>query len=228
MMFSSLLTLNLLFPAALFVGPADPAVAQPPVQRIPSSAQAPLPPPLPPVDPSTIERGPWRGKGWFGSELGIGGPLDGGANFPSSSRVSALGWGLHLGYRALPWLGVGLGFHRAPHDLVQIQLQASGVTYLTEVTGYLNSYDLLVMRFFLPTPGRVQPWMDVSGGLAVVQAAYSNRPGGVGGQFRTGVGVDFWVHQQISLDLGLHYRLTSVNSGPGHLMRGSMGITFHW
>ena len=225
MTFASLLTLELLLgasPAAvLATGASAPAAS-------PSSAQAPLPPPPPPVDPATIAQGPWRGSGWFGLETGLGGPLDGGANFPSSSRVASFGWGMHIGYRAKPWLGVGLAFHRQPHDLVQIQLETANSVYLVDSTGFLNSYDLLVLRAFLPTDGRVQPWADLTGGLAVVQPAHESRPGGVGGQLRLGAGADFWIQQQISLDLSVHYRLTSVSSGPGHLIRGSLGVTFHW
>ena len=99
MIFQSLLTLHL-----LFVAPAAGAPAP-----VPSASQAPLPPPPPPVDPDTIAKGPWRGVGWFGLETGLGGPLDGGSNFPASSRVAAFGWGMHIGFRAQPWLGVGLG-----------------------------------------------------------------------------------------------------------------------
>jgi hypothetical protein len=250
MTFASLVTLNLIFaPAAAAGGEsgerAEPSeITSPPAQAplapaavpeasarpapAPAPAQAPLPPPAPPVDPDTIEQGPWRGKGWFGLDLGIGGPLDGGNNFPSSSRVAALGWGMHLGYRAKSWLGVGLGYHRAAHDLVQIQLETSNSLYLVDSTGYLNTYDLLILRAFLPTEGRVQPWFDLAGGLSAVQEAHPTRPGGVGGQFRLGAGADFWIQQQVSIDLGIHYRLNSVGSGVGHLIHGSAGVTFHW
>jgi hypothetical protein len=139
-----------------------------------------------------------------------------------------MGWGVDIGYRAQPWLGVGLGFHRQPHDYVEVQLQTDTTVFVTDATGYLNTYDLLILRGFLPVEGRIQPWVDVAGGMAVLQAALAGRPSGVGGQFRLGAGADFWIQQQISLDLSLHYRLNSVGGGPGHLLRGALGITFHW
>ena len=218
MIFQSLLTLQMLL--------AAPAAGAP--TPIPSATQAPLPPPPPPVDPATIAKGPWRGVGWFGLETGIGGPLDAGGDFPSSSRVAAFGWGMHIGFRPQPWLGVGLAFHRQPHDYVEVQIETVDGVYLTDATGFLNSWDLLVLRGFLPTAGRIQPWLDLTGGLAVLQPALDGRPGGVGGQFRLGVGVDFWIQQQISLDLSAHYRANTVGGGLGHIARGSLGITFHW
>lgn len=195
----------------------------------PGGAQPPLPPPAPPVDPTTIAEGPWRGVGWLGMHVVLGGPLDQGVNFPSSSRVLAFGWGFNLGFRAKPWLGFGLGYHRQPHDLVNVEVVGlDGGVYLVESTGYLNSWELLIVRLWAPTPGRVQPWVDFAGGLSEVQEAHETRPGGVGGQFRVGMGVDFWIQQQISIDLSVNYRLNSVGSEMGHLLNGVAGVGFHW
>ena len=220
-------------PAAPKIPPAGassssaPGAQKAPPRRVPANAQ-PLPPPQPDVPPQYVAKYPWRGEGWFAVRGSFGGPLDMGRQSPASSRVLAFGWGFEVGYRVQPWLGIGLGFARNPHDLVQRTVQSGGRTYLVEDTGHITTFDFALMRFFVPVRGRLEPWFDLAGGMSIVTPPLGGQGGGYGGQMRLASGLDVWVHPQIAVELALHYRANVLAEGVGHIMRGSTGIKFHW
>lgn len=193
----------------------------------PPISGAPLPPPSAPVEPERVATTAWRGGGWFALRATLGGPLDKGREAPASSRVVGLGWGFEFGYRARPWLGVGMGYHRGPHDLVQSTVDVAGTLSVVEQTGFLNSYELLVIRAFVPMLGRVEPWVDLAGGISTLDSVRAVSDG-VGGQLRIGGGADFWIRPKVAIDLGLHYRINSVGASTGKLLRGAIGLKFHW
>lgn len=222
---------------ALFVlGPASPTGSQgdpepktePAAAPTVSTSQAPLPPAPPDLPRESMATRPWRGQGWFALRAAMSGPLDDGATPPASSRVTGLGWGFEFGYRARPVLGVGVGYLRTPHDVVQTTLVSGGQTIVVEDQGRLTAYDFLILRFFVPTRGRFEPFFDVAGGLSVVSPALSSGAGGFGGQLRVGAGLDIWLAPRLALDMGLNYRMNALGPGIGHLLHGTIGLKFHW
>ncbi|HFE44423.1 MAG TPA: hypothetical protein ENJ18_02870 [Nannocystis exedens] len=162
----------------------------------------PIPPPPAPASRSDIRRGPWRGRWWMGMRVGITGPLGGKA--PARPSIGSLTGGVDLGYRLSNWLGVGTGISGQLHD--RIEVTEDGAT--RNVYGTMLFWDPLYLRVFMPLKRRVQPFVELGGGLA----AYQRPEGGylVGGQLRTALGLEGWVTPNMTLGLVGNYRLTRL------------------
>jgi hypothetical protein len=209
---------------------APPKPTAPPdgVAAIGSGAQAPLPQPKPPVDPSTIKQGPWRGAGWISLRLTVGGPI--GGEFPAKARVVAIGGGGEIGWRVRNYIGVFAGLYRGPHDQGKrvVTDPATGVQLEVLDTGHMTNIDFAVARVFWPLDGRIQPYVDLGGGMAILEPPDPSDPVQLGGHFRGGLGFDAWVARSVTLGFGLIYRANAVDDTVGHHLQGFAGLGLHW
>lgn len=193
------------------------------VHAVGSSGVAPLPPAPPAVDPSTIPRGSWRGVGWLAVRLHVTGPIAG--DVPGRPTVVSLGGGAEGGWRIRQWIGIGSGFSRQPHevyreDLPDLPLQVTR-------RGYMSAWDLAFVRFYAPLRGRVDPFVDVGGGLSFFDPA-RNRPTYVGGTVRASGGFDAWIARNLTLGLSAIYRVNVVDNAVGHSLQGAVEFAVHW
>lgn len=209
---------------------APPKPAPPPdgVGAVGSGVQSPLPPPKPPVDPSTIRTGPWRGTGWISLRLIVEGPL--GGELPARSRVTAIGGGGELGWRVNNWLGIAAGMARRPHDQVdrQVQDELSGEQVKVRYVGHLTSFDFAIARLYWPAERRFQPFVDLGGGLSIVEPPDPEDAVLLGGHMRSAVGFDAWIARTVTLGAGLVYRANFVEDSTGHSLGGFAEFGLHW
>jgi hypothetical protein len=223
-------------PASPPVEPVAPVVVSPPAQppdpharpsegvyAVGSSAVAPLPPAPPPVDPSTIRRDGWRGVGWLSLRVLASGPIYGDA--PGRPTVIALGGGAEGGWRIRQWIGIGSGFSRQPHELYR-QDVPDAPAVLTR-RGYMTAWDIAFVRLYAPVPGRIDPFIDVGGGLAFFDPA-RDRASLVGGTVRGSVGFDAWITRQLTLGLAGIYRVNFVDETVGHAWQAVIDLAVHW
>jgi hypothetical protein len=212
--------------------PAPPSSGQPPnhharpsegVYAVGSSGVAPLPPAPPPVDPSKIPRGDWRGVGWLSLRVLVSGPLYGDA--PARPTVISLGGGAEGGWRIRQWIGLGAGFSRQPHEIYR-QDVPDAPAVLTR-RGYLTAWDIAFVRLFAPVRGRVDPYVDVGGGLAFFDPA-RDRASLVGGTVRGSIGIDAWLTRQLTLGLAGTYRVNFVDETVGHAWQAALELGVHW
>ncbi len=189
----------------------------------------PIPPPPTPASRSDIRRGPWRGRWWMAMRVGITGPL--GGQVPARPSIGSLTGGLDLGYRFSNWLGVGTGISGQLHDRAEVTENGEKRNRY----GDMLFWDPLYLRVFMPLRRRVQPFVEVGGGLA----AYQRPEGGylVGGQLRSALGLEGWVTSNMTLGLIGNYRLTRLRQrfadaptehpvGHSYQILGELGL--HW
>lgn len=193
----------------------------------------PLPPPPPPVDPKYIAKGPWRGRFWLGLRLLVTGPI--GGERPARATVVAVSGGLDFGWRISNWLGLGTGISGQLHDSDAVLVSSFYGDTLSRYYGDLFAWDIAFLRFFVPLQKRFQPFVDVGGGLS----SYTRPTGGalIGGHLRSGIGFEGWVGRNITLGLGVYYRLTALEQRwedggrtypLGHSLQGAVELGFHW
>jgi hypothetical protein len=210
---------------------APPPEPRPPpdgVAAVGSGAQAPLPPPPPPVDPSTISQGPWRGRGWVTLRLTLGGPM--GGKRPARADAIAIGGAGEVGWRLANYLGLATGISRQPHDRSRrwIVDEGSGAEVPVLDTGHLTAFDFAIVRGYWPVDGRVQPHVDLGGGLGLLEPPDPDEVVSVGGQIRAGAGLDAWIARTVTLDGGVLYRASFLAGTVGHQLSGYVGIGLHW
>lgn len=195
---------------------------------VPAQVSAPLPPPLPPVDPATIRRGPWRGVGWVAVHLTLTGPL--GGDRPSRPTVLSSGFGFEAGWRLNNVLALGTGVSRQTHE-------RSEEIYVDQITGdrisersygELTNFDAVFARGYLPLRGRVQPYLDVGGGIAILEPTDDSIVAIVGGHGRAGVGFDAWIARNLTLGAGVRYRMAALDGAIGHMAQGYFQFGVHW
>jgi hypothetical protein len=216
---------------AILVPGAQPQPARPPnpesrpsegVFAVGSSGIAPLPPPPPPVPPSTIARGRWSGVGWLSVRLMGTGPIAG--MTPARPTVIALGGGVDGGWRVRQWFALGAGFSRQPHEISrEPSFDGSTVQY----RGHLSIWDVAFMRLYAPVRGRVDPYIEVGGGLAFFDPARA-RPTSVGGSVRGSVGLEIWVAKNLTLGLVGIYRANFIDDAIGHAWQAGLDFGIHW
>ncbi len=189
----------------------------------------PIPPPPAAASRSAIRRGPWRGRWWMGMRVGVTGPLGGKA--PARPSIGSLTGGLDLGYRFSNWLGIGTGISGQLHDRIEVNEDGG----MRNAYGTMLFWDPLYLRVFMPLKRRVQPFVELGGGLAAYQ-----RPEGrylVGGQLRTGLGLEGWLTPNMTLGLIGNYRLTrlrqkfadgSTEHPVGHSYQVLAELGLHW
>lgn len=208
-------------------GPAQPPDphAQPSegVHAVGSSGVAPLPPAPAPVDPSTIPRGDWRGVGWLSLRLHVTGPIYGDA--PGRPTVVSLGGGAEGGWRIRQWIGLGAAFSRQPHEIYRQDIPDAPAVVTRR--GYMTAWDIAFLRLYAPVRGRVDPYVDVGGGLAFFTPA-RERDSVAGTTVRASVGVDAWVARQVTLGISGLYRLNVVDETIGHAWQAALEFGVHW
>jgi hypothetical protein len=211
-------------------GPA-PSPASPPnpqsrpsegVFAVGSSGIAPLPPPPPPLPRSSIARGRWSGVGWLSVRLMGTGPIAGFT--PARPSVIALGGGVDGGWRIRQWLALGAGFSRQPHEISREPGFDGG---LVQYRGHLSVLDLAFMRIYAPVRGRVDPYIEVGGGLAFFDPA-RERPTVLGGSVRASAGVEFWIARHMTLGLMGIYRANVIDDVVGHAWQAGLDLGVHW
>jgi hypothetical protein len=224
-----------LVPVLVFAPPAEPAPApasHPPdrhahpsegVYAVGSSGIAPLPDAPPPVDPSTIPRGEWRGVGWLSLRLIVSGPIYGDA--PGRPTVISLGGGAEGGWRIRQWIGLGAGFSRQPHEIHRQDVPEAPAVLTRR--GYMTAWDIAFVRLFAPVPGRVDPYIDIGGGLAFFDPA-RDRASLVGGTVRGSIGLDAWITRQLTMGLAGIYRVNLVDGTVGHAWQAAIELAVHW
>ena len=189
---------------------------------------APLPPPPDKLDPSTIRSGPWRGVGWVAVHLTLTGPI--GGDRPGRPTVLSSGFGLEFGWRLRNFIGVGSGISRQTHErrrnIYEDAVDGSRVSELTY--GELTNFDILFARGYLPLAGRVQPYADIGGGIAVLESTDDGVVAYVGGHGRATLGADFWVSRNLTIGAGARYRLLSLDGSVGHMVQGFFQFGVHW
>jgi hypothetical protein len=193
------------------------------VYAIGSSGVAPLPPAPPPVSPSTIRRDSWRGVGWLSVRLHVAGPIAG--DTPGRPTVISIGGGAEGGWRIRQWVALGMGFSRQPHESYRAQLlDQSG---LTNRNGYMTAWDLAFLRLYAPVRGRVDPFIEVGGGLAFFDTA-RNRATRLGATVRTSVGFEAWVTRSVTLGVSGIYRANFLDETIGHVWQAGLDLGVHW
>ena len=181
---------------------------------------APLPVPPPDIPAEFIAKGPWRGHLRLDFSLAFGGPLV--ADNDAAGDIFGAGAEFSLSARPTPWLGVGFGIGTMPHA----SLSMTEEYYFAEARA-ANYFDVLIVRGYLPTNSRVQPYIDIGGGFVHLEAVHRYDEE-LGGQFRGGLGLDFWVARSLSLGWNLRYRSNFVDGDWGHLFQSTVGISMHF
>jgi hypothetical protein len=82
----------------------------------------------------------------------------------------------------------------------------------------MTAWDIAFVRLFAPVPGRVDPYIDVGGGLAFFDPA-RDRASIAGGTVRASIGLDAWITRQLTLGLAGIYRVNFVDETVGHAGR---------
>jgi hypothetical protein len=193
------------------------------VYAVGSSGIAPLPAPPPPVSPETISRGRWSGVGWLSVRLVVTGPIAG--DSPARPTVVALGGGAEGGWRIRQWIGLGTSFTRQPHEVYREDIPDAPA--VVTFRGYMSAWDIAFVRLFAPVRGRVDPFIDVGGGLAFFEPA-RDRPTLLGGTVRASVGFEAWVARNLTLGLSGLYRANFVDDTVGHGWQAAVDFGVHW
>jgi hypothetical protein len=193
------------------------------VYAVGSSGVAPLPPAPPPVDPSTIRRDGWRGVGWLALRVLASGPVYGDA--PGRPTVIALGGGAEGGWRIRQWIGLGMGFSRQPHELYRQDVPDAPAVFNRR--GYMTAWDAAFVRLYAPVRGRIDPFIDVGGGLALFDPARQRRSI-AGGTVRASFGFDAWITRQLTLGVAGIYRVNFVDETVGHAWQAAIDLGVHW
>lgn len=193
------------------------------VYAVGSSGIAPLPPPPPPVPVETIARGRWSGVGWLSVRLTVTGPIAGDA--PGRPSVVSLGGGAEGGWRIRQWIALGSSFTRQPHELARVSTPDGSATI--DYRGYMSAWDIGFFRFYAPVRGRIDPFVDVGGGLAFHEPA-RDRPLLMGGTVRASVGFEAWVTRNLTLGLSGLYRANFLDDSLGHAWQAAVDFGLHW
>ncbi len=216
---------------------AAPAAAPPPVASAqpgsletmtvePAGAIGSDEPPLPPAPPAAsgrIRRGPWHGHGW----VGLGGSLEGGFGLPRGRRVLTAGLQLEVGARphrvfslfsrVSVW-GGNVERHRV--------LDTSGEPVVVAASTTMNAWDLLGTRLFVPLPGRIEPFAELSSGFAVERRPYDPRR--AWGTMRLGGGISIWLAPMVSIEVQGTWRLLARRTEIRHYVGGLGGLSVHF
>lgn len=210
------------------VAPGDPAPAPPDGAPRATGGWGHVPLPDPPAaqPQAKTERGPFRGRFWLEVSLGLIGPV-GGRRPAAGTVLTAVGGGA-FGWRLHRHVGLYTALSSYLHD-------AETVTFVDEVGnefderafGRITMFDLAVLRVALPATARVEPRIDVGGGIGARRRPFDSGAQAVG-SIRSGVGVDFWLGPTFTLGASLVHRLTLLNDAAGHALFGTADLGVHW
>jgi hypothetical protein len=175
------------------------------------------------VSPATIRRDSWRGVGWLSVRLHVAGPI--GGDPPGRPTVISIGGGAEGGWRIRQWAALGMGFSRQPHESYRDHLVDP--SEIVSRNGYMTAWDLAFVRLYAPVRGRVDPFIDVGGGLAFFDPA-RNRPTEVGATVRASLGFDAWVTRNVTLGISGIYRANFMDDTIGHVWQAGLDLGLHW
>jgi hypothetical protein len=193
------------------------------VYAVGSGPVTPLPAPPPPVPVSAIPKFDWRGIGWLSLRLTVTGPI--GGSYPARTSVVSLGGAVEGGWRINQIVGLGLGLSRQPHEVIrQTGFDDSSIVR----RGTLTSWDIAFVRLFAPVRGRVDPFLDLGGGMAFLDPAREGEPFEYGGMARGSVGFDAWVAKNLTIGASGLYRATFLRDSIGHAVQGAVELALHW
>lgn len=213
-------------PAPLPVEPSPRAAPPPGEAAIGGGGYTPLPAEPAPVDPSTVATGPWRGRGWVDVQAGLIVPLGGDAP-GAGGVVSGIG-GIVAGWRPHRIVGVGAGLSTFVHDAATRDFVDEDGTVLREVgLGRITTFEVGLLRLFVPAPRRVEPRFD----LAVLLGPYRPPFGGarrLAAGMRAGAGIDVWLGPAFTLGVEASYRLIAIRNAVGHSLQTTLGLGIHW
>ena len=188
-------------------------------------ALTPLPPPPPPALVEDIERGPWRGFGYFAASLDLVGTVAG--TYPAGGNVLSFGGGLEGGVRLHETFALGFGVQAQPHAVVDNLVEVGNDLLLFQSRPSLVTWDLGIGRVYIPTAGRLQPLFIVSGGISAFEL-FPVRRENLGGHVRGGVAVERWLSPTVGLEVGMDYRAIFLGGEVGHLLQGRFAVVVHW
>lgn len=135
---------------------------------------------------------------------------------------------LTFGYRPLHWLGLATGFETWVHDADdRITEDDFGTAIEARDFGRVFMFDLATVRFFLPGSRRIEPFVDVGGGVGMYRPPFRNDVLGVGSG-TVALGMEAWLGPTFSLTVGAQYRLLAIRNDVGHLLQFGLGATVHW
>lgn len=192
------------------------------VYAVGSGPLAPLPPPPPAVPASTIPKLDWRGHLWLALRVNVSGPL--GGTSPAKPSVVGVGVLVEGGWRINQIAALGTSLGRQPHEQVRTEVDVGTILQ----RGWQSTWDVALLRLFPPVRGRVDPFVDLGGGVVFIEPALEQRPLGIGGSTRVSVGIDAWITKNISIGLGLLHRANFVEGTFGHSLQGLIDISGHW
>lgn len=192
------------------------------VYAVGSGPLAPLPPPPPPVPASAIPKFDWRGRMWLAIRLSVTGPIAG--SYPAKPSVVALGGLIEGGWRINQIAALGTSLGRQPHE--RIQFATVDATIIQR--GTMSTWDIAFIRLFAPVRGRVDPFLDLGGGLAFLEPAREGLPLALGGSVRASLGFDAWIAKNLSLGVAGLYRATLVDASVGHTLQGIVDLSVHF
>ncbi|MCB9749653.1 MAG: hypothetical protein H6713_06550 [Myxococcales bacterium] len=202
---------------------------QPPYVEQPPPPPAPAPEPTP--EPKKAEKPKPAGL-WLalrlGATFGVGGDR------PARAMLVSPTGGFDLGYRVNDHVSIGTGISGQIHDkeLVPAQDAEKGQS---EGFGTMFAWDALNLRFYAGRRGRLQPYLEVGGGMAVYR-----RPGGSvtpGPMLRAGLGFERWVSEHVTIGIAGTYRLSAFEMKytkaetewlMGHGVQAFFDLGFHW
>jgi hypothetical protein len=140
-----------------------------------------------------------------------------------------MGFSTEIGYRPRQAVGIGVGLTHIAHDVDVVPVvDQFGIPGTVTFRGNLTAWELLILRVWFRGSERVQPWVEVSSGIATVRTASAATPTYSGVHLRAGAGFDAWIAPRWSLDFGVMYRLIGAAAKVGHTLGGRGGVTFHW
>jgi len=192
----------------------------------PSLEGQPLPEAPARVDPGTLERDGWRGKGFFQIHIAAMVPL--GGERPGAGTVVSAGGGVQLGWRLHRVLALGVGLTTFLHDHGEsLAVDSAGETVEVRDFGRLTLFDPVFARFFVPTRRKVEPRFDIGPLLGSYRPPFDGGPSFVGG-VRFGAGLDVWIGPAFSLDFGVDPRIVVIEGTAGVTLQAGMGASVHW
>ncbi len=186
----------------------------------------PLPPAPARMDPSTLDRSAWRGRGFF--QIHIGAMVPVGGERPGAGTVATAGGGVQLGWRAHPVFAIGVGLTTFVHDAqTTLATDSTGATVEVRDFGRLTLYDPVFLRLFIPTKRRIEPRFDVAPLLGTYRGPFGG-PLQLAAGARVGAGLDVWIGPSFSLDFGVDPRLIIIDGTAGVTLQAGAGATVHW
>jgi hypothetical protein len=188
------------------------------------------PPPAP--APAPKAKKPKPAGVWMALRLGV--TFGVGGDRPAKPTLVSPGGGLDIGYRLSEHVAIASGISGQIHDKALVDTGSKKLGS-TQRFGSLVAWDALLLRFYAGQRGRLQPYIEVGGGMS-----FYNRPSGgtvPGPHLRAGLGFERWVSDHLTVGIAGTYRLTGFEMkytnvpatwAIGHGVQALFDLGFHW